>query len=70
VIAGTKVTIPVTFGERAETAIANIEKAGLKVTTKPARDPKKTYVSQGSSPEGGQKVSKGSHVVLNVRTGK
>ena len=68
--AGTKVTIPVTFGERAETAIGHIQRAGLVVTTNPARDPKKTYVSQGSSPEGGQKVAKGSHVVLNVRTGK
>lgn len=68
--AGTKVTVPVTFGQRAETAISNIQKAGLVVTTNPARNPKNTYVSQGSSPEGGQKVSKGSHVVLNVKTGK
>jgi hypothetical protein len=61
------VTIPVTFGESANTAIGKIEKAGLTVSTSPVRSPQSTYVSTGSSPEGGRKVARGSHVVLNVK---
>jgi beta-lactam-binding protein with PASTA domain len=61
------VTIPVTYGERASEAITHIEAAGLTVATNPARSPAHAYFSVGSSPEGGRKVPKGSHVVLNVR---
>lgn len=64
-----KVTIPVTYGERASSAISKIEAAGLTVSTNPQRDPSKTYVSIGSSPEGGRQVPKGSHIILNVKPG-
>jgi hypothetical protein len=60
-------TIPVTFGLRADTAISNIQAAGFTVSTNPARNPKLTYQSIGSSPEGGRQAPKGSHVVLNVK---
>jgi PASTA domain len=62
-----QVTIPVTFGESASSAISKIQGAGLTVSTSPVRNPKSTYVSTGSSPEGGRQVARGSHVVLNVK---
>jgi hypothetical protein len=65
--AGSTVTVPTTFGQRANTAISMIEHAGLSVTTKPARNPADTYVSAGSSPRGGSHVARGSHVTLNLR---
>jgi hypothetical protein len=61
------VTVPVTFGQRAETAITMIQSAGLSVSTSPVRNPLETYESVGSSPEGGSKVAAGSHVTLNVK---
>jgi hypothetical protein len=65
-----RVTVPVTFGERAETAMHKIQSAGFTVSTSPARDPGHTYVSTGSKPEGGTKAAKGSHVTLGVKIGK
>jgi hypothetical protein len=65
--AAAQVTIPITYGERADTAISNLQAAGFTVTTHPARNPATTYMSIGSSPEGGTKAAKGSHVVLNVQ---
>lgn len=69
-VAANQVKVPVTFGMRAEAAISKIEAAGLTVSTQPARNPKDTYVSTGSSPESGTRVAKGSHVTLNVKAGK
>ena len=62
-----QVTIPVTFGASASSAISKIQGAGLTVSTNPVRSPRSTYVSTGSSPEGGRKVARGSHVILHVK---
>lgn len=65
-----KVTIPKTYGESANTAISKIQAAGFKVKTSPVRNPKNTYTSVGSSPEGGKQAAKGSTVTLNVKVTK
>lgn len=61
------VTVPVTYGEPANEAIAHITAVGLTVATNPARNPAHTYISIGSRPAGGAQLPKGSHVILNVR---
>jgi hypothetical protein len=60
------VTIPVTYHQRAETALSMIQGAGFTASTNPTRNPSLTYWSTGSSPEGGHQAPKGSHVTVNV----
>jgi hypothetical protein len=62
-----QVTVPVTFGMSASAALAAVRKAGFTATTSPLRNPKNTYISTGSKPEGGTKASKGSKVVIGVK---
>lgn len=62
-----KVTVPITFGMSANTALTKMRAAGFAADTSPVRDPKNTYVSTGSSPRGGSKAAKGSHVTINVK---
>lgn len=59
-------TVPITFGMSADKALAKVRAAGFNAETNPIRDPKNTYISKGSSPRGGSKAAKGSHVTLNV----
>jgi hypothetical protein len=61
------VTVPVTFGLAARIAVQHINAAGLSAITDPLRDPSKTYVSTGSTPEGNSRVPKGSRVTVHVR---
>jgi hypothetical protein len=60
------VTVPITYGKRADDAIQMVQNAGFTVSTSPARNASETYVSHGSSPEGGTRAPAGSHVVINV----
>lgn len=60
------VTIPVTYGKSANDALAMIRAAGFTATTSPLRNSAYTYISHGSSPEGGHQAPAGSHVVVNV----
>lgn len=60
-------TVPKTYGERAETAIANVQAAGFRAVTSPQRDPAHEYVSTGSTPEGGTRAAKGSTVTIGVK---
>jgi len=66
----TQVKIPVTFGEQANAAISKLQAAGFKVRTSPTRNPKNTYTSTGTSPEGGKTAAKGSTVTLHVKVQK
>jgi hypothetical protein len=66
----TKVTVPVTFGMSANTAISKLTAAGFQVHTNPVRNPQNEYKSTGSSPRGGSKAAKGSAVTLNVKVSK
>jgi hypothetical protein len=60
------VTIPITFGKSANEALSMIRAAGFTATTSPLRNEAFTYVSHGSSPEGGHLAPAGSHVTVNV----
>jgi hypothetical protein len=61
------VTVPVTFGLPARIAVQNINAVGLIASTDPLRDPSKTYVSTGSTPEGNSRVPKASRVTVHVK---
>lgn len=64
---GNTVRVPAGYGLRANQALANLAKAGLKGHTVPARDPKHTYVVTGETPKGGTMVPRGTDVAVKVK---
>lgn len=62
------VTVPNVVGQRVAFAIDRLESLGLKARpTNPLRNPRNEYVVSRQVPAAGQKVRKGSNVILTVR---